>query len=50
MKNKILNNLALSLLAQGKQTEAMRTIDTVDSVAGVDMAVIEANKQLIKNL
>ena len=50
MKNKIMNNLAISLLSQGRRNESVVVLSQIQDAASSDNGVVQANRQLAENL
>lgn len=50
LKNKILNNLAVSMIGQGKQAEAQIILSQIQDVAGSNSSIIDANRSLAETL
>lgn len=50
LRNKILNNLSISLMGQGRQEEAKIALSQISDVAGGSGSVVDANRKLANNL
>ena len=50
LKNKIMNNLAVSLISQGRRNEAALVLSQIQDAGGANVQIIEANRKLAEQL